>query len=103
MERSQDSFEALVQPSGNAGERHNALFPRTGSPPIASLPALQVRHDDDVQDAEDYACGEQGEFDGHLRGYTNSVTPWSAHDPIPKARFGSHQMPGTSRHRTRAV
>src|SRR5215475_3719153 len=60
-------------PSGNAGERRNALFPRAGSPPIASLPALQVRHDDDVQDAEDYACGEQGEFDGHIRDYTNSA------------------------------
>src|SRR5215510_619676 len=60
-------------PSGNAGERRNALFPRAGSPPIASLPALQVRYDDDVQDAEDYACGEQGEFDCHIRGYTNSA------------------------------
>jgi hypothetical protein len=33
------------------------------------LPALQVRHDDDVQDAEDYACGKQGEFDGHKSVY----------------------------------
>src|SRR5262245_2956846 len=60
-------------PSGNAGERRRTLFPRAGSPPIASLPALQVRHDDDVQDAEDYACGEQGEFDGHIRRYINSA------------------------------
>ena len=30
-----------------------------------SVPALQVRRDYDVYDAEDYACGEQGEFDGH--------------------------------------
>jgi hypothetical protein len=51
-------------PSGNAGERRDALFPRAGSPPIASVPALQVRHDYDVHDAEDYACGEQGESDG---------------------------------------
>src|SRR5215831_8916607 len=58
-------------PSGNAGERRNALFPRADSPPIASLPALQMRHDDDVHDAEDYACGEQGEFGGHLREHTN--------------------------------
>jgi hypothetical protein len=36
------------------------------------LPALQVRHDDDVHDAEDYACGEQDEFDGHTRQYTLS-------------------------------
>src|SRR5215475_1879710 len=60
-------------PSGNAGERRNALFPRAGSPPIASLPALQMRHDDDVHDAEDYACDEQGEFGGHIREHTNSV------------------------------
>jgi len=37
------------------------------------LPALQVRHDDDVHDAEDYACGEQGEFDSHMREYINSA------------------------------
>src|SRR5262245_23046948 len=60
-------------PSGNAGERRNALFPRACSPPIASLPALQVRHDDDVHDAEYYACGEQGEFDSHIREYTTSA------------------------------
>src|SRR5262249_60836759 len=81
-------------PSGNAGERLNALFPRAGSPPIASLPAQQVRHDDDVQDAEDYTCGEQAEFDGHLRGYTNSVTPWSVHDPIPKRSLALTRCPG---------
>jgi hypothetical protein len=28
------------------------------------LPALQVRHDDDVHDPESDACDEQGEFDG---------------------------------------
>src|SRR5215510_6931519 len=60
-------------PSGNAGERRDALFPRAGSPPIASLPALQMRHDDDVHDAEDYTCGEQGEFGGHIREHTNST------------------------------
>jgi hypothetical protein len=32
---------------------------------------LQVRHDD-VHDAEDNACGEQDEFDGHARQYTFS-------------------------------
>ena len=34
------------------------------------MPALQVRRDYDVYDAEDYACGEQDEFDGHTRQYT---------------------------------
>src|SRR5262249_28929451 len=57
-------------PSGNAGERRNGVFPRAGSPPIASLPALQVRHDDDVRDPEDYARGEQDEFDAHAGQYT---------------------------------
>jgi hypothetical protein len=33
---------------------------------------LQVRHDGDVHDAEDDACGEQDEFDGHARQYTFS-------------------------------
>jgi hypothetical protein len=37
------------------------------------VPALQVRHDDDVHDTEDYACGKQVEFDGHIREHTNSA------------------------------
>jgi hypothetical protein len=36
-----------------------------------SFARQQVQHDD-VRDAEDYACGEQQEFDGHARQYTFS-------------------------------
>jgi hypothetical protein len=32
-----------------------------------------VRHHDDMHDAEDYACGEQGEFDGHIENIADSV------------------------------
>src|SRR5262249_62253577 len=74
-------------PSGNAGERRNALFPRAGSPPIASLPALQMRHGDDVHDAEDYTCGEQDEFGGHIREQTSSALQAENH-PLDSEHWG---------------
>jgi hypothetical protein len=60
-------------PSGNAGEQRDALFPEASTPPITSLPALQVRHDDDLHDPENDACDEQGEFDGHVGEYAPHV------------------------------
>src|SRR5215470_4187167 len=64
--------ERSFSPASNAGERSNLLLPRTGSPTVAPLPALEVRHDDDVHNAEDHACGEQGEFDSHKGKCTRS-------------------------------
>jgi hypothetical protein len=46
-----------------------AITPDT--PNGQSFARLKVRHDD-VHDAEDDACGEQDEFDGHARQYTFS-------------------------------
>src|SRR5262245_12111688 len=82
--------KCLFSPSGNASKRRNALFPRAGSPPISSLPALQVGYNDDVQDAEDYACREQSEFDGHIRGHTNSAL--RAGDQPLDSRFPSERL-----------
>jgi len=63
------SFEIISEcsfnPSSKAGEWSTTLFPRASSPPIAALPALEVRHHDDMHDPEDNACSEQREFDGH--------------------------------------
>jgi hypothetical protein len=47
-----------------------AITPDT--PNGQSFARLQVRHDGDVHDAEEDACGEQDEFDGHARQYTFS-------------------------------
>ena len=70
-ERLEIVSERSFDPSCDAGKRQHGLLSRASRPPIAALPALQVRHGDDVHDADSDACGEQDEFDGHARDYTD--------------------------------
>jgi hypothetical protein len=53
-------------PSSKPGQCRDAMFPRTGGPPMASLPALQMRHGNDLNNAKHNACEKQGKFDIHV-------------------------------------
>jgi hypothetical protein len=55
-------LECSINPPCYTGERRNRLFSRTGGPPIATLPALKMRNDNDTG-------REECELDGHEKEY----------------------------------